>query len=49
MAAHDQYHELDLEDLKTRLGLSVLIDGRNVFGMRRAKEAGFTYRGVGNV
>jgi UDP-N-acetyl-D-mannosaminuronic acid dehydrogenase len=49
MAAHDQYHELDLEDLKTRLGLPVLIDGRNVFGMRRAQEAGFTYRGVGNV
>jgi len=48
MAAHDQYHELDLEDLKTQLRLPVLIDGRNVFGMRKAQEAGFIYKGVGN-
>lgn len=49
MAAHDQYRELDLQDLKTQLRLPVLVDGRNVFGMRKAQETGFIYKGVGNV
>ena len=49
MAAHDQYRELDLESLKTQLRMPVLIDGRNVFGMKKAQEAGFIYKGVGNV
>ena len=49
MAAHDQYRELDLDNLKTQLRLPVLIDGRNVFGMKKAQEAGFIYKGVGNV
>jgi UDP-N-acetyl-D-mannosaminuronic acid dehydrogenase len=49
MAAHDQYCELDLENLKTLLRMPVLIDGRNVFGMRKAQEAGFIYKEVGNV
>jgi UDP-N-acetyl-D-mannosaminuronate dehydrogenase len=49
MAAHDQYRELDLEDLKTQLRLPVLIDGRNIFEKEKAQIAGFTYKGVGNV
>ncbi len=49
MAAHDQYRELDLENLKAQLRLPVLVDGRNVFGMKQAHEAGFIYKGVGNV
>jgi UDP-N-acetyl-D-mannosaminuronic acid dehydrogenase len=49
MAAHDQYRELALEDLKTQLKLPVLVDGRNVFDMRKAQEAGFICKGVGNV
>jgi len=49
MAAHDQYRELSLENLKTWLRVPVLVDGRNVFGMSKAREAGFIYRGVGNV
>jgi len=49
MAAHDQYRELDLENLKTQLRLPILIDGRNAFSMRKAQEAGFIYKGVGNV
>lgn len=49
MVAHDQYRELDLRALKTQLRLPVLIDGRNIFGMRKAREAGFIYKGVGNV
>ncbi len=49
MAAHDQYRELNLENLKTWLRVPVLVDGRNVFGMRKAQEAGFIYRGVGSV
>jgi UDPglucose 6-dehydrogenase len=49
MVAHDPYRELDLENLKTWLRMPVLIDGRNVFDKRKAQEAGFTYRGVGNV
>ena len=49
MAAHDPYRELDLENLKTWLRMPVLVDGRNVFGMRKAREAGFIYKGVGNV
>ena len=48
MAAHDQYRELDLENLKTQLRMPVLIDGRNVFDMRKAQEVGFIYKGVGN-
>jgi UDP-N-acetyl-D-mannosaminuronate dehydrogenase len=31
MAAHDQYHELDLGDLKAQLRMPVLVDGRNIF------------------
>ena len=49
MAAHDQYHELNLEDLKPQLRMPVLIDGRNIFDIRKAQEAGFIYKGVGNV
>lgn len=49
MAAHDQYRELDLENLKTQLRMPVLIDGRNLFSMRKAQEAGFIYKGVGHV
>jgi UDP-N-acetyl-D-mannosaminuronate dehydrogenase len=49
MAAHDQYRELDLANLKTQLRMPVLVDGRNVFSMRKAREAGFIYKGVGNV
>jgi UDP-N-acetyl-D-mannosaminuronic acid dehydrogenase len=48
MAAHDPYRELDLENLKTWLRMPVLVDGRNVFSMRKAREAGFIYKGVGN-
>jgi UDP-N-acetyl-D-mannosaminuronic acid dehydrogenase len=49
MAAHDQYRELDLENLKTWLRMPALVDGRNVFSMRKAQETGFIYKGVGNV
>ena len=49
MAAHDQYRELNLENLKTWLRMPVLVDGRNVFGVKDAREAGFIYRGVGSV
>jgi len=49
MAAHDPYRELDLENLKTWLRMPVLVDGRNVFSMRKAREAGFIYKGIGNV
>jgi UDP-N-acetyl-D-mannosaminuronic acid dehydrogenase len=49
MAAHDQYRELNLGDLKTRLRIPVVVDGRNIFEKEKAQVAGFIYKGVGNV
>lgn len=44
---HDEYIKLSLEDLKRKLAVPILIDGRNAFDSGAAIRAGFTYRGVG--
>jgi UDP-N-acetyl-D-mannosaminuronic acid dehydrogenase len=49
MVAHKEYHDLDLADLKALMATPVLIDGRNVFDKRKARELGFLYSGVGNL
>jgi len=48
MVRHDQYLELDLEELRVKMRHAVLVDGRNVFDKVQARTAGFTYMGVGN-
>jgi UDP-N-acetyl-D-mannosaminuronic acid dehydrogenase len=49
MAAHDQYRDLNLENLKTQLRMPVLVDGRNIFEKEKVQIAGIIYKGVGNV
>jgi UDP-N-acetyl-D-mannosaminuronic acid dehydrogenase len=49
MAAHDQYRDLNLENLKTQLRMPVLVDGRNVFEKEKVQVAGIIHKGVGNV
>jgi UDP-N-acetyl-D-mannosaminuronic acid dehydrogenase len=44
---HKEYKELDLKMLRKKLATPILIDGRNVFDDKTARNAGFTYRGVG--
>lgn len=48
MVAHDEYREVDLEDIREWVATPVLIDGRNVFDKKKARDLGFTYVGVGN-
>lgn len=47
MVAHRAYHQLDLDALKTRVAMPVLIDARNVVDANSAVRAGFTYAAVG--
>ena len=42
-----QYRELDLSCLAKKMRTPVLLDGRNMFDPRKAREAGWTYLGVG--
>jgi UDP-N-acetyl-D-mannosaminuronic acid dehydrogenase len=48
MVAHDSYRDLHLIDLKAWLATPVLIDGRNLFDKKEARDLGFFYAGVGN-
>jgi UDP-N-acetyl-D-mannosaminuronate dehydrogenase len=48
MVAHDEYHRLNLQDLKEWMSTPILVDGRNVWDKTRARELGFVYAGVGN-
>lgn len=47
MVAHDDYKELDLEELKSLMRTPVLVDGRHLFESGSLYAAGFIYRGVG--
>lgn len=49
MVNHDQYRKLSLAKLKKLMHSPVIIDGRNIFDKKKAKAAGFIYKGVGNV
>jgi len=44
---HKEYPRLDLNMIRKKLATPILIDGRNVFDEKTARNAGFTYRGVG--
>jgi UDP-N-acetyl-D-mannosaminuronic acid dehydrogenase len=44
---HKEYQRLNLKTLRKKLATPVLIDGRNAFDDKMARNAGFTYRGVG--
>ena len=48
---HDQYKNLSYNKLKGLMETSkpILVDGRNVFDKALATEAGFIYKGIGNI
>ncbi|HEY5601072.1 MAG TPA: UDP-glucose/GDP-mannose dehydrogenase family protein [Patescibacteria group bacterium] len=43
----DEFKQIDLEDIKKQMVNPVIVDGRNFFNPKRAKELGFIYFGVG--
>jgi UDPglucose 6-dehydrogenase len=43
----NEFRQLDLDRLKRTMRQPVLFDGRNVWNAAKAREAGFTYYGVG--
>ena len=45
--AHDDYRAVDLDELRAQVAHSILVDGRHVFPVERARAAGWEYRGVG--
>lgn len=51
MTSHDEYKKLNLNKLRKLMRASkpIIIDGRNVFSKDLAREAGFIYKGVGNI
>ena len=50
MADHDQYKKLTYNKLKQLMKKNpIIIDGRNCFDKEEAEEAGFIYKGVGNI
>jgi len=50
MTAHDEYKELKYDEMFNLMEKKpIIVDGRNVFRKEEAIEAGFLYKGVGNV
>ena len=47
MVRHDPYRQLDIDLLKSRLRSLVIVDGRQVINPANYKEAGFTFRVLG--
>jgi UDP-N-acetyl-D-mannosaminuronic acid dehydrogenase len=46
---HAEYYDLDIDRLKSIMRTPVIVDGRNVFNLDAAQQAGFEYRCVGKV
>jgi len=44
---HQEYYNLNLDQLKQTLRTPIIIDGRNVYNRHQALKKGFTFRGVG--
>ncbi|MFX1327481.1 MAG: nucleotide sugar dehydrogenase [Promethearchaeota archaeon] len=44
---HNEYYNIDLDDLKTKVRTPVIIDGRNIFKKKVVEDKGFIYRKVG--
>ena len=50
MTAHDEYKELKYDEMFNLMEKKpIIVDGRNVFRKEEAIEAGFLYKGVGNI
>jgi len=47
VTAHDEYKQLDLDEIKKIMRTPVLVDGRNVLDKEECILKGFIYRGVG--
>jgi UDP-N-acetyl-D-mannosaminuronic acid dehydrogenase len=47
MVRHDAYLKLDLAELKGRLNLPILVDGRHAFEAGKARQLGFDFSAVG--
>ncbi len=47
MVSHNVYRSLDLENLKQALRTPILVDGRHVYSVEKAQNAGLIFRGVG--
>ena len=47
LTKHNEYKNINLDELATKLATPILIDGRNMFREEDAIKAGLTYRGVG--
>lgn len=47
MTEWNEFKEIDLKKLKEKMRGSNLIDGRNIYDPQEAKNAGFSYNGVG--
>lgn len=47
MVAHDEYRSLSMAELKRKLRMPILVDGRNVFDPDQARKAGFRLISVG--
>lgn len=44
---HNEYYNIDLEDLKRKVRTPIIIDGRNIFKKKLVEQKGFIYRKVG--
>ena len=44
---HNEYYNIDLEDLKKKVRTPIIIDGRNIFKKKLVEQKGFIYRKVG--
>ncbi len=47
MVAHEAYKKLDLLEVKQKMHLPIMIDGRRVVDPLKAKNAGLDYYGIG--
>ncbi|MFW9975492.1 MAG: nucleotide sugar dehydrogenase [Candidatus Thorarchaeota archaeon] len=47
VTAHDEYAQLDLDEIKKLMRTPIIIDGRKVFDKNECISKGFIYRGVG--
>ncbi|MFX1389379.1 MAG: nucleotide sugar dehydrogenase [Promethearchaeota archaeon] len=44
---HNEYYNINLDDLKNRVRTPIIIDGRNIFNKKLVESKGFIYRKVG--
>lgn len=44
---HNEYYDINLDDLKKKVRTPIIIDGRNIFNKKLVEEKGFVYRKVG--